>query len=103
MKSALNEEVPYRSPIDVMNPEPEKTFTQDEADNSTLLRVRTLLREAVTALDQFHAFDLTESELKLKQQIKAHQIAYDILSPLLETVEQAIRTNDTRYKQRNNQ
>lgn len=97
-----DEEVPYRTAFDIQTPTPAAKFTRDEADQSTLIRVLQILREGVADLDKWHAFDLTESELKLKQQIKAHQIAMSILAPTVEAVEQALAMVDEAFKQRNN-
>lgn len=99
----MNEEVPVRSYFDLKALKEDTKFTQDELEESTLRRVYKMLHDGVAELDKWHAFDLTETELKLKQQIKAHKMAADILTPILEAVAQALATVDDKFRQRNNQ
>lgn len=98
-----NEEIPVRGFTDYSALKEDDGYSQDEEEQSTLRRVHKILKDAVTDLDKFHAFDLVETELKLKQQIKAHQLAAGILAPTLEAVEQALATVDEKYRKRNNQ
>lgn len=96
-----DEEVPYRAPFNLNSVKEDLKFSKDEEEQSTLRRVFTLLKDALADLDKWHAFDLTESELKLKQQIKAHQMAADSIGPAYEEVRQALATIDEKFKQRN--
>lgn len=97
-----DEEVPYRSPFDLNEVKEDEGFSTDESEQSTLRRVYKLLKESNSRLDQWHAFDLTCGEMTLKQQVKAHQLAADIIAPALEEVRQALATIDEKFKQRNN-
>jgi hypothetical protein len=72
--------------------------TVDESEFSTLQTVRGLLADGIAQLNGFNAFDLVESELKIKQQIKAHQLAYDILAPLLETIDNTITQINSKHR-----
>ena len=95
-----DEDIPYRSAI----PETvvaDTKFSKDEEQEPTLRRVYKLLKDGVDDLGRWNAFDLTETELKLKQQIKAHQIAASILEPALDAVTQALATVDENFRQRN--
>lgn len=96
-----DEEVPYRSPIDLADVTEDTKFSVDEEQQGALRRVHAILVESIAGLDQWHAFDLVESELKIKQQIKAHQLAAGVLAPVLEAVEQALMTVDEKFRQRN--
>jgi hypothetical protein len=96
-----DENVPYRSPVPIEVTSTANRFTKDEEEQSTLRQVQRTLRESLDRLDKWHAFDLTESELKLKQQIKAHAIAASILSPAVESVERALEKIDEAFKLRN--
>lgn len=97
----MDEDVPVRSFFDPTELAEDTRFTKDEEDESTLRRVYKLLKQGHDNIDKWHAFDLTETELKLKQQIKAHQIADSIIAPALELVEQALATVDEKFRQRN--
>lgn len=92
-----NENVPYRATISSL-PAPATTSSVDENEFSTLQTVRKLFAESIGQLNSFNAFDLTESEMKIKQQIKAHELAYDILAPLLETIDNTIMQINSKYK-----
>jgi hypothetical protein len=96
-----NEEIPYRTAIPSQTPPATSSYSKDEEQQSTLVIVYKLLQESLDNLDKWSAFDLTESELKLKQQIKAHQLAYGIVSPLAQSVRDALSLVDDKYKQRN--
>lgn len=98
----IDEQVPVRSFFDPREIEEDDTFTKDEEQESTLRRVYVLLKAESKRLHSFDAFDLQETELKIKQQIKAHKLAADIIDPLVETVAQALATVDEKFRQRNN-
>lgn len=102
MSNTNDEEIPYRSTADLGSLVEDEKFTQDEDEQSTLRRVHKILADGVAQLDKWHAFDLTETELKLKQQIKAHQLAAGLLEPTLDAVTQALATIDENFRKRNN-
>jgi hypothetical protein len=93
----LDEMIPYRSGVGSL-PTAATTSTEDEREFSTLKQAHRLLQDGIDRLHGFDAFDLTESELKIKQQIKAHQIAADTLQPIADMVRDAIMRIDTKYK-----
>lgn len=85
---------------------PDKHVTADEANYPIVLRVRDDLQQAVHGLyADFNAFKLTENVPKttaifdMMKQIEAKQIAYDILSPLLEAIESTVKIIDDKYKE----
>ena len=82
----------------------EARISNADLDNSDTLRVvLRLLGEALAGLDQWHAFDLSEKEkLNLREQIKAHQLAADIIEPLYDTVQSAVDRIDRKYRKANN-
>lgn len=98
-----DEEVPYRSAINLRSVKEDTKFTKDEEEQSTLRRVHKILKDAVAEIDAYRVFDLAEGELKLKYQIKARRLAADIVIPTLDLVEQALATIDEKFRQRNNQ
>lgn len=108
VREGNSNQLPYRSPVTTA---PAQTpFTQDEAQYNTLVMVRNIFGEAIDGLyKEFNAFDVlsdgTDQEKidKMMRQIAGNQIAYDILSPLKERLDNAITTADDNYKQRNNQ
>lgn len=94
----LDEQLQYRSSGIGNLPTPDEGSQQDEREFSTLKQAHKLLAEGIEQLHSFDAFDLTESELKIKQQIKAHQIAADTLQPIADMVRDAIIKIDSKYK-----
>lgn len=78
----------------------QEVSSTDINDFSTLAAVRNDLADSINGLDKWHAFDLKADEMTVKQQIKAHQLAYDILSPLLETIDSTLLGINQRFKQR---
>ena len=71
----------------------------DEADITTIKMVRRDIVSAMDDLDKWHAFDLKEEEgLDIKGQIKAHQLAYEILSNALATIDNTIEQVSTKYR-----
>jgi hypothetical protein len=98
------ENVPVRSFFDPTELAEDKRFTKDEEDERTLRQIYKVLKEGMDGLDQWHAFSDGHrqlSELKLKQDIHAHQIAAAIIAPALEAAEQALATVDEKFRQRN--
>lgn len=98
--------LPYRSPV---TPTAASTpYTQDEQDYNTLKFVQNIFAEALDSLyKEFNAFDVLgdgNNEAvrdKMMRQIAGNQIAYDVLSPLKERIDNAIVKADETYKQRN--
>lgn len=82
---------------------PSNKVTRDEEQYSTLKAAFLSIEEGMAALDQWHAFDLQEQKgptgLTIKQQIVAHQKAYDILAPIRDGMEAALKLVDDKYKQ----
>lgn len=70
----------------------------DESNYDTLKNVLGILTNALIGLDKWSAFDSEEKELKLKQQIVAHRIAYGVLSEAHELVRNTVTTIDENYK-----
>lgn len=94
-----DEEPPYRNGIQLpLAAKQVSTTVADEQNFDSLKIARQTLADALEGLDKWHAFDSTETELKLKQQIKAHQMAYNIIAPVFEMLNQAVMTIDDKYK-----
>lgn len=98
----IDEQVPVRGFTDYSELAEDKAFSKDEEQEGALRRVQALLRSEAKKLHEFNAFDITESDLKIKQQIKVHKMVADIIEPVLEMVEQALSTVDENFRQRNN-
>lgn len=95
-----DEEIPYRSDVPASIMASDAT-THDEDQYDTLKSVYVALKASVDDLDKWHAFDLKEEDgLDIKQQIVAHRLASDILTPLLDSVESALATVDDKYRNR---
>lgn len=94
----LDEQLQYRTSGISPLPAQAETSIADEREFSTLKQAHRLLQEGLALLHHFNAFDLTESELKVKQQIKAHQLAEGIIQPIADMVRDAILTIDSKYK-----
>jgi 3-phosphoglycerate kinase len=100
-----DEEVPVRSFTDYADIKEDTKFSKDEEQESTLRQVFALLQDGMTGLatwDAFSAAHRKDSDLKLKQDIHAHELAYDILAPAYDLVKQALITVDQRFRERNN-
>lgn len=91
-----SEPIPYRSaiPEDII---PKRKWGHDDANQDTLKVVLEALEQAMEALyKDFNAFDVLEGKSKkeaaeaLLRSIEAKQLAFDILTPLYETVKSAI-------------
>ena len=95
-----DEDIPYRSAIRDQPETTSQVSSVDERNFDTLKTVRRLLSGAVDGLDKWHAFDLEDKEMNLKNQIKARQLAYDILTPLVEAIDSALLAVDDKYRQR---
>jgi hypothetical protein len=96
----------YRSPMTAVNA-PAPVSSTNEANYDTLQIVRDQLRDAVNNLyKDFNAFNVspekTEEEAAkiMLRQVTAKQMAFDILSPVLEAVDNAVKLVDDKYKQR---
>jgi hypothetical protein len=86
---------------------PTPVSSTNEANYDTLQIVSKLLTDSMNGLyKDFNAFDiLKEGDTfaaagNLLRQVEAKQMAYDILSPALEAVDNAIKLIDQKYKQR---
>lgn len=102
MANNNDEEVPYRGVIGLDSVIEDTKFSKDEEEESTLRRVYKILKKSLDEIDKWHAFDLTETELKFKQQVVAHRMADNIVAPAFEEVRQALATIDEKFRQRNN-
>jgi hypothetical protein len=95
----MDQDIPYRTPFQTSTPAASVSST-DENEYSTLLKQRTDFAEALAELRQFDAFDLTGTELQVKQQIVAHRIAFDILSPIFESLNSAVNDINAKYREK---
>lgn len=77
--------------------------SKDEENYDTLKSVQVMLAEALASLDKWSAFDLKENELKIKQQIKAHELAHGIISEVAQAVSSAISVVDQKHLERQGQ
>lgn len=82
-----DEEVPYRSPIEVA--EAEDVPQQDEEDFSTLKYLRKEFKRLMDELGSIDVFNLKDNEegLSLKEQVAAYKKAKEILEPLYSLVD----------------
>lgn len=97
-----DEDVPVRSIVDFGSLNEDKKSSQDETDESTLRQIYLLLKDKITEIDMWHAFERkTDSELTLKQQIKAREIAYNMVNPAFEAVRDALVKVDKAFVERN--
>lgn len=89
------DDLSYRSAV----PEPTvaKSIVVNESEYSSLKTVRKLLAQAVDDLSKnFNAFDILKKEdttvaaVDLLRQVEVNQAVYNILVPLLDTVDSAI-------------
>jgi len=92
-----DEEVPYRATMSSL-PQVATPDVVDEQEISALRRALVDLKLGMDGLSEWDAFDLTESELKIKQQIKAHQLAYHIVAPVYEAIKSTVETIDAKYR-----
>lgn len=93
-----NEDVPYRAPVNVGPTDP--VMVEDEVDLPVIVKVKTILDDALANIDNEGVFDLSEAELSLKEQIGARRVAKDIIEPIRELVYEAIGGIDEKYKER---
>ena len=102
MITNTDEDVPVRSIVDFGSLNEDKKPSQDETDESTLRQIYLLLKDKITEIDMWHAFERkTDSELTLKQQIKAREIAFNIVNPAFEAVRDALVKVDKAFVERN--
>lgn len=95
----------YRSAVPTTHIEKDKPSVNDEANFNTLHQVRDILSEAIdnlsndfTSFDVLGAKDEEEAVKRLAYQIGGRQIAYNILSPVLEMVRTTIEQVDDKYR-----
>lgn len=100
------ENLPYRTPG--TGPVGVGKVSANEEDYSTAVAVRDILKEALTGLfKDFNAFDILKDEGREKaadnllRQVEAKQMAFDILSPTFEAIDNAVKAVDEKWKQRN--
>lgn len=105
MVAREQDDLPYHVDLTGVAPAP-TTFTRDDADYDTLTVVQTALRDGVDGLvKDFNALHIptdkpdAEAAQILLRQIAARQMAYDILVPLLSTVDEAIALVDIKHKE----
>jgi NADH dehydrogenase FAD-containing subunit len=98
----MKDDLPYRTPITQLFPAATGVLTsaQDEMDYSSLVNSRNEMAEQMNDLLAITSLDLEEKELTLKEQVKANQIAYDILYSALQTLDSAIQDVKTKWESR---
>lgn len=105
----FGDDLPYRNNAIAYThmPQPQPTSSEDERTFSTLKEVRRLLAESVEGLyKDFNAFQVDknlprkEALQVLQRQIDGKQEAYDILAPLLESVDSVLDQINLKYKER---
>lgn len=84
----MDDEIPYRSPVDVRKAE--AASTQDENDFSTLLQLQKDINDALASLKSVDVFDLAEGELTVKEQIAAYRLAIQLIEPLQATINSTV-------------
>lgn len=106
MPQREQDDLPYRSPVTAVNT-PAPVSDTNVANYDTLAIARRLLVDGIDGLyKDFNAFDIlkdkptAEAAENLLRQVEAKQMAFDILSPVLEAVDNAIKGVDEKYKQR---
>lgn len=97
-----DEEVPVRGIVNFNALKEDTKPSKDESEESTLRQVYLLLRDKLVEIDMWHAFERkTDSEMTLKQQIKARQVAFEIVNPAFEAVRDALMRVDKAFVERN--
>lgn len=97
------ENAPYRARFPGLRVSPdEPDNTQDQQDFSTLEAAYLDVKAELDRIDHWSAFELDEKAagLTIKQQIKAHQLAYDILAPIEEMMRNALATVNEKYREK---
>lgn len=99
------DDLEYRS--NVPKPGEAKTVTVNEAEYSTLMRVRKMLSDTVDGLSKnFNAFEvlkheeITTAAVDLLRQVEIKQGVFEILDPLLVEINEAMVVIDAKYKER---
>lgn len=95
----MDDELPYRTPFQYTTPAASVSST-DEHEFSTLLQQRNEFAAAIAQLDHWSAFDLEGTEMTIKQQIKAHELAFGILSPIFEALNSAVNDINEKYREK---
>lgn len=89
-----SENIPYRSAVDSHAPSVKEDKARDQLDIGTLKRVQHLIDENINALyKNFNAFELLDPKYKAEDvliDIKARQMAYDILVPIRSEINGAV-------------
>src|SRR4051812_10916192 len=104
MAEREQDDLPYRSPVHT--PGVKSVVSKNEQEYSTLKIVRSTLAATVEGLyKEFNAFEVlknADAEMaasNLLRQVEVKQGVYDIVSPLLEAVDNAMRVVDDKYKE----
>lgn len=97
-----DEDVPVRNYVPFGDLKEDTKPSQDENEESTLRKVYLMLKENLDEIDKWHAFERkTDSELTLKQQIKAREVAFGMVNPAFELVRDALIRVDKAFVERN--
>lgn len=73
--------------------------TSDEEQFSTLEYAYKDAKRELDKLKTWSGVDLKETELKIKQQIKARDLAVELLEPIVEAMREALATVNEKYKE----
>lgn len=103
MPQREQDDLPYRSPVTNRTTKPQ-AVNKDTEEYSTLKEVHGLFLEGVDSLyKDFNAFDILSTDMpeeakeKFIAEVKAKQLAYNILQPLLEQVDNAVKKVDKNF------
>jgi hypothetical protein len=97
----MNPDLPYMTPLDLYPAAAGSSGSfQDEMNYSSLEEARDNMKTEMDRLLTINSVDITRTELSVKQQIAANQTAYDILLPVLQTLESAIQDVKSKWRQR---
>ena len=104
--NGLDEDIPYRTAVP-LPPDASQASSRDEDNYDTLKLIQKGLVDAIDGLyKDFNAFEVLKdadnrtASQALMRNIAAKQEAYDILVPLLESVNSAVNSVDNKYKKR---
>lgn len=97
LRHSQGDELPYRTPV-TATAAPTRTSV-NENNYDTLKIILAALGDSLETIDGWHAFDVEEKELTVKQQIVAHRKAYEIILPAYEAVKSAMQKVDAKYKE----
>lgn len=99
-----DENTPYRArfPGLSVTPDDDNQTSRDEQEFSTLEAAYLDLKRDLDTIDHWSAFDLDEKTagLTIKQQVKAHRLAYEILAPIEEMLRTALANVNEKYREK---